>query len=113
MDLTSYTYPGLDLSQPTGKPQNESGGFLGDDGFLSKAGETALDIVGLYGQYDLEKRKIETAGSNKNPEIAASQARAGVVPQFIVDNRVPLYIVGGIAAVGVIAAITITASRRK
>jgi len=87
--------------------------ILGPDGFLSKAGETALELIGLYGQYDLEKTRIKTGGSQKNPEIEASQARAGILPQVIVDNRVPIYIVGGIAVVGVLAAITIAATRRR
>lgn len=86
---------------------------MGEDGFLSKLGETALDLVGLYGEYDLQKTRIENAGGDRqDPSVAASQARAGV-GGFVVDNRVPIYVVGGIVVVGVIAAITIAALRKK
>lgn len=106
MDLFSYTYPGLDPST-TGSGSN----FLGNDGLLSKAGETALDLLGLYGQSEIDRRRLRTVQNEKDPEISASQNRAGIVPQFVIDNRMPFYIIGGVAAVGILAAVYI-ASRK-
>lgn len=57
------------------------GGFLGADGFLSKAAETAVDLFGLYGQYELQKDQLESTGSdNRDPVIVESQNRAGILP---------------------------------
>lgn len=114
--MNSFTEPYPILSQDAATPttgQSTGGGMLGNDGFLSKAGETFIDLVGLYGEYDIKKRSLKIDESQKNPEIQASQARARILPQVIVDNRVPIYIVGGIAVVGILAAITIAASRKK
>lgn len=112
--LITTSDPANQFTAPYTAPagQSSGGGFLGADGFLSKAGEVATDLFGLYGSYEVEKAKIDAAKDRKDPVIEASQARAGMFPQFVVDNRVPLYIVGGIAAVGVLAAITISATRK-
>lgn len=106
MDLFSYTYPGFDPTRGQPASHEPSGGLLGDDGFLSKAGETFIDLLGLYGQNEIEKSRLKTQTNQRNPEIEASQSRAGVVPQFIVDNRTP-YIVGGAIVAGVALAIFI------
>jgi hypothetical protein len=80
---------------------NGNGGFLGNDGFLSKAGETALDLFGIYGNYEIEKAKIENAGSGRqDPQITDSQARAGFFP---VSSEFPLkeFAIGGAIVAGV------------
>lgn len=95
---------------PAGK--TSGGGFLGADGFLSKLGETAVDIFGLYGSYEVQKAQIGAAKDRGDPVLTDSQARAGFFPGIVQDYSVPIYIVGGIAVVGVIAAITIAATRK-
>jgi hypothetical protein len=73
-------------------------GFLGADGFMSKVGETALDLFGLYGDYEIQKAQIEAATNDSNPEITASQEQAGVV-----ETQFPLkeVAVGGAIVAGV------------
>lgn len=97
---------------PAGTTSN-GGGFLGSDGFLSKAAETAVDLFGLYGSVELQKAQIENAGSDRgDPVIVASQTRAGFLPSMVQDFSVPVYVIGGLAAVGILAAITIAATRK-
>lgn len=117
--ITDYRAPIVSQNAPpsaTSPATASSGGILGSDGFLSKAGETFIDLVGLYGEYDLRKTELENTGNDRrNPEQEASERRAGMIPQtvrFVSDNRVPIYVVGGIAAVGIIAAIVIN-QRKK
>lgn len=89
-------------------------GLLGSDGFLSKLGETAIDIAGLLGRTEIEKARIEAQGNadRRNPSIEASQRAAGFLPptQFVADNKTPLLIMGGVAMVAV--ALTIAVIRK-
>jgi hypothetical protein len=97
-------------------------GFFDSGGFLNKAGEQLLDFAGLYGDYEIAKLKAEASADRvrPNPEVEASQNRAGIgmSPQELAqwvkqpDNRLPLYIIGGVAAAGVIAAMLIASNRK-
>ena len=116
----SFPSPGQILAPtPTSAPAvagSGNSGFLGNDGFLSKFGETALDVAGLFGRAEIEKARLEAqaAADRRNPSIEASQRRAGIfqVPQVVTDNKTPLLIMGGIALVGVAVAVTIAANQK-
>lgn len=95
---------------------NNGGGLFGSGGLLTKAAETAIDLAGLYGTFELEKSKLKAAEkeANRNPEQVASEQRAGIIPQVVIpQDKMPLYIVGGVAAVGIVTAIVIAATRGK
>ena len=102
--------PNAPFQPPEGQTPN--GGFLGEDGFLSKAGEVATDLFGLFSTFEIEKAKIESAGAERqDPNLVESQRRAGVIPQFIQENRTPFYILGGLAAVSIVAAVVIAKNK--
>jgi len=95
--------------------RSNSGGMLGDDGFLTKAGETAIDLLGLFGREAIRSEFEVGNSDNRDPAQEQSEQRAGILPEtvrFVLDNRVPIYVVGGIAAVGVIAAIVIASNKK-
>jgi hypothetical protein len=95
---TGTTSDGSTFSPPYVPSEISGSGFLGADGFMSKVGETALDLFGLYGDYEIQKAQIEAATNDSNPEITASQEQAGVV-----ETQFPLkeLAVGGAIVAGV------------
>jgi hypothetical protein len=85
-------------SVPAGSTQGGES-FLGSDGFLSKAAETAADLFGLYSQHEVQRNQIEQSGSEKNPVILESQRRAGILPS-VESFPAKELLVGGAIAVG-------------
>lgn len=93
----STSNPANQFTAPYVPPAGQtSGAFLGADGFLSKVGETAVDLFGLYGNYEIQKAQISASKDRKDPVIVASQQRAGIIPESFPAKE--LFVGGAIVA---------------